>query len=158
MTSAELFVLREVARRVGVSRQASAPVLLMTNPASFARVVVVSDNTPASTRAADLIAAIPPESLEHVTFLMVNPAGEIGEAIGVAFQDAASALEDAGVGVEIVDATGNEVDIALEQAERDNATLIVAAATDDQVGEERVLGTTAHGLIDRAPCSLLVAR
>ncbi len=143
---------------VNVSRHATCPVLLMTDPASFSRILVVSDNSPETARAARIVQAMPVESIDHVTFLEINRTGAAGDAIAEAFHQAAVKLEESGVDVELAAAAGNEVDVVLERAEVDQATLIVAAAADVLVGDEPLLGTTVHGLIDRAPCSLLIAR
>lgn len=143
---------------VKVSRHATSPVLLMTSPASFSRILVVSDNSPESVRAAEIVRTLPVESIDHVTFLEVNRTGPDGDTISDVFQQTAMALEESGVTVELAEAGGNEVDAALERAAEDQVTLIVTAAADMVVGDEPVLGTTAHGLIDRAGCSLLIAR
>jgi len=143
---------------LNVARLAPTAVLLVAEPASFQRVIVVSDNSAVSMRAARIVLAISPENMDHVTFLQLNHAGKDGNDIAKVFQQTALTLEESGVGVEIVDATGNEVETTLDRAIADEATLIVVAASDAMVGDDPVLGTTAHGLIERAPCSLLIAR
>ncbi|MGD9710542.1 MAG: universal stress protein [Thermomicrobiales bacterium] len=141
-----------------VGRRSAVPVLLARTPAAFSRTLVVSDNTPVSQRAAEVVLEIPAASIDHVAFLLINRAGDEGDSIASAFQAAATTLEDAGIDVRMLEATGNEVEVALETAENEHATLIVVAASDALVDDEPLLGTTAHGLLERAPCSILIAR
>lgn len=141
-----------------VARLARVPVWLTREPASLHRALVVSDNTDQSLRTVDIVQKIPPELMNEVIFLHVNPVGDAGQRIRDAFAAAGTSLQAQGAAVSFLERTGNEVESGLEAASEHNVTVIVVAASDVAIDDEPVLGTTARGLLDRATCSVLIAR
>jgi nucleotide-binding universal stress UspA family protein len=146
------FLLGSVSKQV--AREAAVPVLLTREPSSLAHALVAIDGSPGSERALDTLGRVPPRLLDRVVLLQVNPAQDERDR----FDAAAARLFATGVAVTRQTATGNEVEAIIAAAEREDATVIVLGASSAIVEGEPILGTTAAGVLDRAPCSVLIGR
>jgi nucleotide-binding universal stress UspA family protein len=138
-----------------VARLAPAPVLLVDDPGSLARALVATDGSPGAERALETFTRLPVRVIERVTLLHVD-SGDGAPPPDV--ESAMVTLRQSGVEVSKLTAHGNEVEEIVRVAGEIAATVIILGASQYRVDGEPVLGTTANGVLNRAPCSILIGR
>lgn len=145
------FLVGSVAERV--ARTATCSVLAVRQPANLANALLATDGSTAVARATDVYLALAADQIGEVTALEVNPA-EGSRATA----DAALRLAAAGATVQQAHDSGNEVEAILRQARESQAGIIVLGAKKHIVDDRPYLGSTAHGVLLNAPCSVLIGR
>lgn len=139
-----------------VARLATAPVLLAQDPASLSVALIATDGSPGAERALETFRKLPPSSINRAILLQVDSGSPAAPAQPL--ESALESLRAAGLEVSLQTAHGNEVEQIVRVADETGATLIVLGASRHRVDNQPVLGTTANGVINRAPCSILIGR
>lgn len=138
-----------------IARQAAAPVLLVQSPPSLGNALIAIDESDEIDRVIGVFIELARASSEKATLLHVSqPDAELPGRVA----EVQNRLEEASMAVERVTAAGNEVEQIVLVATEIGATLIVMGKSARTLDGEAMLGSTARGVIDRAPCSILVGR
>ncbi len=141
-----------------VARLANVPVLLADQPASLSPMLIAVDGSSGSERAISTVVGLPPGSIVQATLLHVTSEEVAPDSLHQSLAVGARLLQTRGIPATQISARGNEVDEILRVAESIGARAIAMGASTRKVEGEPILGTTANGVISRAPCTILVAR